>query len=291
MTPALRRRVGTALVALAALATAAAAQPPVFKSKVAVVRVDALVTENGRPVTGLTPADFEILDNGVPQKVEFTRLEEMPLDVTLVLDTSASVAGPKLSHLREASHAVLDGLTGRDRAALVTFNQAISLRSPLTADLDTVRRAVAAVVPSGDTALLDAVFAGLVTAEADVGRKLLLVFTDGFDTSSYLTRQSVVDAARQSDVVVCAVTAGLAGHHTKEFLDETSGLTGGRMIAVDSPGDMRGAFVGILEEFRQRYLLSFTPTGVSKTGWHKLEVRVKGRRLAVKARTGYRAGF
>ncbi len=278
-------------VALAALATCPTAQSPVFRAKVTAIRVDALVTENGRPVGGLSAADFELLDNGVPQKVALADIEEIPLDVTFALDASASVAGPELTHLREASEAVLDALTKRDRAALLTFDQSVTLRSPLTPDVGKVREAVRQVVPRGETALLDAVYAGLVVAEADVGRKLLLVFTDGFDTSSYMTREAIVDAARKTDVVVYAVTAGLAGHHTKEFLDEISGLTGGGRVAVDTPGGMRGAFMGILEEFRHRYLLSYTPGGVARTGWHKLEVRVKGRRATVKARTGYQADF
>jgi VWFA-related protein len=291
MTGSRRTTLVVMLVALAAMVAGTSAQRPVFTSKVAVVRVDVLVTENGHVVTGLAPSDFEVLDDGVPQRVWFAGLEQMPLNVTLALDTSASVAGSELIHLREASEAVLDGLTPEDRVGLLTFDHAVALRMPLTGDFDKVRQAVRGVVPQGETALIDSVYAGLVTAEADVGRKLLLVFTDGFDTSSYLTRQSVVDAARMSDVVVYAVTAGLAGHQTKELLEEVGGSTGGGVVSVDSPGGMRGAFVGILEEFRHRYLLSFTPSGVAATGWHKLVVRVKGRRVTVRARPGYQADF
>lgn len=286
-----RTALATTLVALATLAPRAPAQTPVFRSGIEMVRVDVLVSENGAPVLGLTPSDFEILDNGVPQRVEFVGLEQLPLNVTFALDTSASVAGPTLARLQDASGAVLDGLVGDDRAALLTFGHTVAFRSPLTARLDDVRKAVRSVIPRGDTALIDAVYAGLVVAAADVGRKLLLVFTDGYDTSSYLTRQEIVEAARTTDVVVYAVTAGVSGHHTTEFLTDVAGATGGGLVAVETAGDMRGAFLGILEEFRQRYLLSFVPSGVAKTGWHRLEVRVKGRRVTVKARTGYQADF
>lgn len=267
------------------------ARAQVFRAGVEAVRVDVLVSVDGRPLSGLTPADFEVFDDGVPQQVDFASLEQMPLNVFFALDTSASVAGPTLAHLQAASGAVLDKLTAGDQAALITFSHAVVLRSPLTPSFDRLRLAIRNVMPRGDTALVDAVFAGLVFAEADVGRKLLLVFTDGYDTSSYVRRQDVADAARSTDVVVYAVTAGVQGHRTAEFLSGTANLTGGGLVSVDSTSDVERAFLGILDEFRHRYLLSFTPSGVPKTGWHRLEVRVKNRAALVKARAGYQAGF
>lgn len=283
-------------LAAAALALALPAAPrpsaaQVFRAGIEAVRVDVLASVDGRPLAGLKPSDFEVLDNGVPQQVDFASLEQMPLNVVFALDTSASVAGPPLAHLQQASGAVLDRLSNGDRAALVTFSHTVALRSPLSADLGPLRLAIRNVMPRGDTALVDAVFAGLVFAEGDTGRKLLLVFTDGYDTSSYLRRSDVADAARSTDVVVYAVTAGSPGRHTAEFLSAIADLTGGGLVEVDSTRDIERAFVGVFAEFRQRYLLSFTPSGVSKTGWHKLEVRVKDRRALVKARAGYQAGF
>src|SRR5439155_11596525 len=90
------------------------AQQPAFTTKVEAVRVDVLVLDNGRPVTGLTPADFEIADNGVPQHVDFVSYEQIPLNVVLALDMSESVAGERLEQLRDAGRAVLDGLAKDD---------------------------------------------------------------------------------------------------------------------------------------------------------------------------------
>ena len=86
------------------------------------MRVDVLVTENGRPVQGLTPADFEVLDNGVRQKVDLASFEQIPLNVVLALDMSASLQGLRLGHLQTAGRTVLDGLKPGDRAALVAFS-------------------------------------------------------------------------------------------------------------------------------------------------------------------------
>jgi Ca-activated chloride channel homolog len=285
----------TAAVAAAIVFVLPVVRPPAtaqtFRSKVELVRVDVLVTENGRPVSGLSPSDFEILDNGVVQEVEFASFEQLPLNITFALDTSASVAGPALAHLQEASGAVLERLESRDRAALLTFDHTVTLRSPLTPDVEQVRQAIRGVVPRGETALYDAVYSGIVFAEAEIGRNLLIVFTDGADTSSSSTRQEIADAAKTTDLVVYAVAAGVRNRRTTQFLGDVADRTGGRLLQIDATSEVHGAFVGILDEFRHRYLLGFSPRGVTKTGWHRLEVRVKGRRAAVKARSGYQAGF
>jgi VWFA-related protein len=267
------------------------AQTPTFSTRVEVVRVDVLVTENGRPVVGLRPTDFEILDNGVRQQVEFAGLEHMPLNLILALDASDSVAGVRLEHLRAASEALLDGLNKGDQAALVTFNEMLALGSPLTSDLRQVRQAIRAVAPGGDTALIDALYAGIAIGESDIGRSLLVVFTDGADTASFLRRQVVNDAAKSTDVVVYPVASGLSGRRVTAFLKDVADQTGGRLFEIESTRDAQRAFVGILDEFRQRYLLSYTPRSLAMSGWHRLEVRVKGRRAAVKARAGYQGSI
>jgi hypothetical protein len=72
-----------------------------------------------------------------------------------------------------------------------------------------------------------------------------------------------------------------------EFLREITALTGGRLFEIEKTVNLAATFVSILDEFRHRYLVSYTPSGVVRGGWHKLEVRVKGRRVTVKARPGY----
>ena len=268
----------------------ATAQTQTFRSQVEVVRVDVLVTENGRPVTGLRPSDFEVLDNGVRQQVAFAGLEHMPLNVLLALDASDSVAGAPLDHLRAAGNALLDRLAADDRAALVTFNHLLALGSPLTPDIPRVRQAIGNVTPGGGTALVDALYAGIVLGESDVGRSLLVVFTDGADMSSYLRPQVVTDTAKSSDVVVYAVASGRSGRRDTVFLRDVADRTGGSLIEIESTKDLQQTFVGILEEFRLRYLLSYSPHGVPAPGWHRLDVRVKGRNAVVKARAGYQVG-
>jgi Ca-activated chloride channel family protein len=285
MTP----RVSIALALLMLTGTTpGAAQQPAFSTKVESVRVDVLVTDKGQPLLGLGPADFEVLDNGVAQQVDLVSFEQIPLNVILALDMSDSVAGDRLDHLRGAGAALLAGLKKDDQAALVTFSHVVQLGAKLTTDVEPVRAALNHAQGAGETALVDGAYAGIMLGESDVGRALLIVFSDGLDTSSWLTAEAVLETAKRSDVVVYSVSAGGAGN--APFLRELSALTGGTLFKIESTKDLSAAFVRILEEFRHRYLVSYTPRGVAKNGWHQLEVRVRNRKATIKARAGYLAG-
>lgn len=264
----------------------ARSQAPTFSTRIEAVRVDALVTDHGKPVLGLTAADFEVVDNGVPQTVDLVSYDQIPLNVVLALDMSESVAGDRLDHLRTGGAALLAALKKEDQAALITFSHIVTLAARLSTDVAGVKRALDAAVGIGSTALTDGAYAGLVVGESDVGRALLIVFSDGLDTVSWLTPEMVFETAKRSDVVVYGVSVGKG---KPDFLRELTSLTGGRLFEVDKTANLSAIFLEALQEFRQRYLLSYTPRGVAKDGWHRLEVRVK-RRGTVKARPGYLAG-
>jgi VWFA-related protein len=277
-------------VALCIVVSSPGAQTPTFSSRREAVRVDILVTDRGQPVRNLKIGDFEIFDSGVRQQVDLLSFEQLPLNVILALDGSVSISAEQLEHLRDGGRAVLDNLKAEDQAALLTFANAVALRERLTNDATRVRAALdqlqAADAPaSGGTALIDACFTSMMLADADAGRDLLIVFTDGVDTSSWLAAERVLQAARRSSVVSYAVST--ASLPKNSFLRELSDVTGGGAMEIRSTSSVRESFVAILNEFRQRYLLSFSPSGVPPTGWHPLTVRVKRRGVDVKARAGY----
>jgi Ca-activated chloride channel homolog len=267
---------------------AATAQQPTFSSRVEAVRVDVLVMDRGQIVRGLRPEDFEVRDEGVLQDVELVRLEQLPVNVVLGLDVSDSVSGERLKHLQGAGDTLLQRLAGDDRAALLTFSHIVRLRQELTGNIGSIRQALASVSPSGQTALVDGTYGAIALAGSDVGRSLLIVFSDGVDTASFLSPEVVLQSARRSDVVVYGIA--MRSRISPTFLRSISEMTGGSVLEVESTRDLSQTFLRILEEFRQRYLLSFSPRGVSPTGWHRLEVGVKGRRGTVTARAGYQAG-
>ena len=297
----MRRSIALTLALLAGLGLPVSTQ---FRSSVAVVRVDVLVTDGRRPVRGLTAQQFEIRDNGVRQDITDVQYETLPLNVVCVLDLSGSVAGPPLEHLKQAYLSVIDALAGDDRGALVTFASKATLHAPLTADRARLRTLADRLSSEGATSLYDAVFAALALREADQGRTLLLLLSDGRDTASWLTARKVVDAARRTDVVVYPVTVTappvLRGPGrvpfvppdevaANQFLGALADETGGRVVSADHDARLPATLLAILKEFRERYVVSYAPTGVTAGGWHAIDVRVKGRSLTVKARRGYAA--
>jgi VWFA-related protein len=276
-------------VALALLCSSTViGKQPTFSARVEGVRVDILVTDSSRrPVRGLTAADFAIRDNGVPQEVEVVSFGETSLNVGLAFDLSESVAGGPLARLQAASQALTAALQPADRLSLVTFDHVVTMRCALTSSRACVHDALAEAKPTGETALVDGVFAGMVVGESEAGRSLLMVFSDGLDTASWLSADRVLDMGRRSDVVVYPIASKGA---RPDFLDELATLTGGRLHEVGWNDDLSDTFRAILDEFRYRYLVTYTPKGVAKDGWHQLDVRVNRSGARVKARPGYQGG-
>ncbi len=272
--------------AVARVSTPDPGQQPVFSARTAAVAVDVLVTENGQPLRGLRTSDFDVRDNGVPQQVDLVTEGRLSVDVFLAFDTSDSVAGTRLGQLRSASGLLLDEMKKGDRVALVTFSDTLRLPSTWTPDVGTVRSALEAVRARGGTALVDGVYLALTVGEASAGRGLAIVFSDGIDTSSWLSEEAVLQVARRSGLVVYAVSAIDTGK-PPPFLRDLCAATGGRLIEEESTWNLSSTFLDVLEEFRQRYLVSFTPRGVAREGWHRLDVRVKRPKAVVNARAGY----
>jgi len=274
--------------AIVTLAAGLAAMQPTFSTRIEGVRVDVLVTDGSRrPMRGLTPADFSIRDNGVPQQIDIVSFGETSLNVGLAFDLSESVIGARLEQLKAASAALTAELQPGDQSALVTFDTVVSRPCPMSANRLCVRDALNAATPARETALVDGVFAGMVIGESDAGRSLLMVFSDGLDTASFIDTDRVLDMGRRSDVVVYPITTKGA---RPDFLEELASLTGGRLHEVEANGDLSATFRAILDEFRHRYLVTYTPKNVAKDGWHKLEVKVSRPGARVKARPGYQGG-
>jgi VWFA-related protein len=288
-----------ALVCGAALALRAPQQPPAFRSGVDAVRVDVQVMRNGQPVPGLTAVDFELKDSGVVQRIEALSLEQQPIDVLFALDTSASMSGEPLERLKDAAHAAIGVLDARDRIALLTFEHNVSRRLDWTPDRRSADAAIDGLTASGNTSLEDAAFAGFAFRERARGRMLELIFSDGFDTASWLDPVRVLDQARKSDLVVDAVLLGglppeigrewfrdAPVPFREQFLPVLVDETGGDVLSAGR-SDLKDAFVRILRLFKTRYVLSYVPENVAADGWHPISVRLTRVKADVRARRGY----
>lgn len=277
-------------VTLAVIAAVATQVQPSFRTSVTAVRLDVSVMRGGQSVTGLTADDFTVLDNGVPQRVDTVVAERLPITVLLALDTSESMAGEKLAHLIDAGAALLDALRPDDRIGLVAFSHRIMVKAPVGRDRSRVREALQSLRAEGATALRDAVFAVLQLRPDDESRPLMLLFSDGADTVSWLTEQEAIDAVRRSRITVHTVeilskpilpAMGL----TTGFLERIADVSGGRSWSGASSKDLRDLFRKAFEEMRARYVLSYYPSGANEPGWHQLKVSAKSG--DVRARTEY----
>ena len=256
-----------------------------FSSSAVAVRVDVLVTSGGKPLGGLGVADFELRDNGVLQTLEVVEGADVPINAVLALDTSGSTKGKRHADLVAAGDALLARLQPSDRAALSTFNHAAVPTVPLTSDLATIRVALRSITPSGETSVMDGAYVALTATLGQPGRSLVLVCTDGFDTWSWLRPDDVLEAARRASVVIYGVTSSDARRDAG--LKAITDATAGHIVQVKSSAELTAAFQKILEDFRNRYILAYSPAGVRPDGFHTLEVRVKRPGASVKARPGY----
>jgi len=301
---------------------------PTFAAGVNLVRVDVFASRDGRPLAGLTAEDFEVLDEGVPQRVELESAGG-PVHAILLLDTSGSVAGERLRHLRAAAHAFADGLGSQDQSTLLTFSHDVRLASAPSLDREALRRALDEAQSGGGTALHDAVFSALQFDDPARGRGVVLVFSDGDDRLSWLDARRLREAARRTEASLYAVAldegTSPAARDSVAYVDDANRLphrysgealsspgnvlrpsssrrsrelpallrdlaadTGGQVWRAEDGARLRAAFLQVLAEVKSRYLLRFDPSG-RRPGWHTVEVKLKSRKGDVRARKGYMA--
>ena len=293
---------GVATLAAAVVPGASAQAPPVFGTSVESVYVDVFVSRGGEPIPGLRASSFELKDNGVRQAFELVAAESMPLRAVLLFDTSSSVVGERLAALKAAGNAFLNGLRPADQVALVGFSETITWLAPATTDKAAVRRALDRLEPTGATAAFDALYAAVALSE-EGGRSLVVLFTDGDDNMSFLGEKDALTAVERSNALVHAVCwrepgvtsvdAALISAEQLSELEQSLGLrqiaeaTGGRFWGADSPERLRRAFAQIADAMSHRYVLRYEPQGVSREGWHRIEVKLRGQKGDVEARHGY----
>jgi VWFA-related protein len=289
------RSVCVALASAIALGVTLSGQT--FKAGVELVRVDVSVTRGGQPVRGLTAADFSIVDAGMPQRVNSVMLvEELPLDVQMVLDTSGSVAGEELHHLIDAGRGLLAALKPEDQVGLITFGQRIQVNVPASRDHTRVAGVLPTLTGQGPTAVRDAIWLALQLHSPGEARPLVLAFSDGIDTASWLTSSALLEGVRRTGIVVHSVELKAPGQTQMNYtyarqrpptlLEWVAEAAGGRAWSATSSRDLRELFTRAIDEMRARYLVTFYPDGPRRPGWHELKIGVKGRG-DVKARPGY----
>jgi len=260
-----------------------------------------VLDRNGAPIASLKKEDFELSEDGVPQKISvFDRQSELPLSIVMAIDTSLSTKKDlrlELESARRFAHSILRPV---DRLSLFQFNEVVSELVPFTADLRRIDQGIRAVHLGSATAVYDALYLGSEALENRQGRKVLVVITDGGDTVSKVKYKEAVRAAQQAEAIVYSIiivpiesSAGrdLGGEHA---LVEISRETGGKHYYATSIEQLDTAFHQISEELRTQYLLAYYPSRrLADSDFRRFEVRIRNINVsdpsALKIR--YRAGY
>jgi len=287
-----------ALAAALSIALAAqqppAAQGPTFKTGTQVVSLFVTVADvTHRLVPGLVQDEFEVFDNDKPQPIIFFQNEVQPITVVVMLDTSGSMT-LTLDLLREAAEQFLLRLLPADKGRVGAFNDKIQFSSKFTNDRDQLVTDVKSLDYGNGTRLWDAVGASLDELKGVEGRRVILVFTDGDDTSSRLSQGAVIDRARAEEVMVYAI--GLEsnyfnGQHmvrTKPDggLRKISDETGGGYFELKKTSELASTFTKVAQELHSQYVIGFAPTLLDNRV-HKLAVKMKQVGMTARARRSY----
>jgi VWFA-related protein len=267
----------------------------VFRSNVNSVSVDVTVLQRGREVANLQATDFDLLDNGLPQRIVDISREALPVDVTFVVDQSGSVNGRLQEAIRRAIAAVGDRLRAIDRAAVIEFNHRVRETRPMAPS--TPPWALALGRPVGSTALFDAITVALVAPPEPGRRRMAIVFTDGRDDASFADAESIAAMAERAQSAVFTVAVadgtlrrpGRAAHAA--LFSALATATGGTAVVMQQDEDLAASFVRAFDEFRTSYVLRYAYDGPATAGWHAITVRVtRPGTFDVRARPGYFVG-
>jgi VWFA-related protein len=301
----LRLRVPVILLMVGACVTASiAAQRTPFRSSVDVVALTVTVTgEGGRYISGLTASDFTVVEEGRPQTVSFFQREATPLAVSLLVDSSGSMQR-ELEQAQEAASEFIARLRDGDLAQVVDFDRSIQVLQPFTNDRAALERAIRRMTARGSTSMYNAVYVALrelgalaSPPEGQVRRDVVVVLSDGEDTSSLVTFDHLLDAAKRSQTVIYAIGLGLDGRSTRRgsvppqvALRTLTQETGGRLFLPRDSSSLAGIYQSIADELASQYVLGYTSNNADRAGWRRVSVRVSQPGAQTRTRAGYYAG-
>lgn len=270
-----------------------------FRARADFVAVDVVVRQRGRPVTGLTAADFELFDNGAPQAIADLSYEKLPIDVTIALDVSGSVTGDVIDQLRRSVNQLTVDLGKADRLKLLTFNTRIQRLLDFSSPGAKTDAAFDQIRTRGATAIFDAIAVALTAPAAPDRRQLIVVFSDGEDSASISDPKVLLDVARETTPTLAVVLASTrvrsamqaarsqAAIARTQMYSQLARETGGVVESVLPGDDLRPTFRRVLSDFRTSYVLHFVPRDVGRAGVHTIDVRVKRSDVDVRARKSY----
>lgn len=281
---------------------------PTFRSGAALVALNVTVQDRAAKfVPGLQSADFVVYEDGVKQDVRFFESTRVPVDLIVLIDTSASMRD-KLETVRAAASGFLKTLRADDRGAVVSFANTVSVLQALTSEQDLLQKAVRSTEAQGSTCLNNAVYIALkqfgqaARADADVRRQAIVVVSDGADTASLVSFDDVIGLARRMGVSIYTVSLqtpaparALYAHLDAEDADYSMKTlakeTGAQAFFPLEASALKGVYASIASELASQYSIGYVPVNGQADGtFRRVNVQVVTRpELRSRTRAGYTA--
>jgi Ca-activated chloride channel family protein len=282
--------------------------PTVFRTGVDLVALNVVVTDQQhRFVTGLSQNDFAVYEDGVQQDVSFFAATQVPLDLALLVDTSASMQD-KMQTMQQAASGFLSTLRNGDRAAIFDIKDNVRMAFPLSENLAEAHAAVRATTARGGTALYNGLYLALKEmakqrkANGEVRRQTIVVLSDGEDTASLVGYEDVRELAKQSGITIYTITlkspfavkqASVTGRRyfsQSEFaMKALAQETGARAFFPTQITELSEVYGSIATELAHQYAIGYSPKNGRRDGaFRRVIVRIESH---PEARTRTRAGY
>lgn len=272
-----------------------------YRVNVRLVNVFTTVTDSrGAPVADLTKDDFQLFEDGVPQTIKvFEKESAIPLSIALAIDTSPSTMRDFKLETSSARRFVHSILRNEDRLSVFEVTETVDQMTRFTSDLKTIERGIDNLRTGPGTSIYDAIFLCSESLLDREGRKVLVLITDGGDTTSKADYNGALRRAQQAEAIVYSIIVvpveadagrNLGGEHA---LIQISKDTGGRYYYAEGQEQLDEAFRKISDELRTQYLLAFYPSRkVSDAPFRRIQVELtkkdpEGRPYQVRHRAGY----
>lgn len=254
-------------------------------------------------IKGLDREQFEVRDNGKRQEIVTFEGGDVPLTAAVLVDASDSMRGERLRSALTGADQMFQRLGPLDRAKLLLFSDRIVHSTPFTSFSEVLRAGLRGVEAGGGTALDDHLYLALHELEAQQGRRVVVLLSDGIDISSFLRMEEVLELALRSRSLVYWMRLGPSRERHRifsawrgedehreelELLDQMVRQTGGRIVPLKSVGGIGEAFDLVMDELRDQYVLGYYPSSrMGRGARHTLKVGVDARGLDVRARESY----
>lgn len=272
-----------------------------IRVNVRLVNVFTTVTDaNGAPISNLDKDDFKVLEDGIPQTISiFDRESELPLSIVVAIDTSESTRSDLKLEIASAKRFVHSILRPQDRLSIFQISEDVLQLTRYTADMKSIEGAIDNLQKGAGTSLYDAIYLGADTLLNRQGRKVMVLITDGGDTTSSASYASAVRHAQEAEAIVYSIiivpVAADAGRNTggEHALIQISKDTGGKYYYAESIDQLDRAFRQVSEELRTQYLIAYYPNRrVADSPFRRITVEVnkkddEGKPLIVRHRAGY----